>query len=226
MSKGYFVAGTDTGVGKTSITTGLMQAMLMKGVKVAGMKPIASGCDDHDGVIRSEDTEMIMAQASVDLDYDLVNPYRVIPPVSPNIGAKLDGLEISISHITQCYEQIAAKADVTLVEGVGGWMVPISDTETMEDVAKALNLPVILVVAIRLGCINHAILTANAIRASGLEIKAWVANMPDRNLVEIPQVINTLQDHINAPSLGIVPPFIGSSRPTAFSFLEPQLLLD
>lgn len=226
MAKGFFIAGTDTGVGKTSISAGLMQALLLEGRSVAPMKPIASGAVERGGKFYSEDAEILMAQSSVDLDYELVNPYCFEPPVSPNIAAKNAGVHIEPTHIYDAYQQISQRAEFTIVEGVGGWMVPISETHTMADIAEGIGLPVILVVALRLGCINHAYLTVESIQKKGLPIAAWVANMPDRSMQEVPQVVNTLQSIINAPSLGIIPPFIGSPRPTAFSFLQIQSLLD
>lgn len=200
-----FVTGTDTEVGKTRISTGLMAVLQQQGLKTAGMKPIASGCDWIDGQWQNEDALAMIAQSNVELPYATVNPFAFEPAIAPHIAAEQANLAISVSVIKRQFEAITGQADAVVVEGAGGWLVPLNKQQTMADLAVELNLPVVLVVAIKLGCINHALLSVEAIEQRGLKLAGWVANhLQQQN--ESAEIIATLKQHIAAPCLGTVPP--------------------
>jgi dethiobiotin synthetase len=201
MTQGYFVTGTDTEVGKTYSTVKLLEGWLAQGKSVAAMKPVASGCEiDGDGVWRNDDVTRL-TRVTGQTDLDLMNPYRFLPAISPHIAARQAGGEIELSTIVAHYRRLSATAEVVLVEGAGGWLAPLSDCLFMEDLARALALPVILVVGMRLGCINHALLSARAIAASGLTLSGWVANRVVPELSAYPDNLATLQQHLAAPML-------------------------
>ncbi|MTI63222.1 dethiobiotin synthase [Methylophaga sp.] len=204
IPKHVFVTGTDTEVGKTRISTGLMGLLRHQGVSVAGMKPVASGCHWIEGQWQNEDALAMIAQSNVSLPYSLINPYAFEPAIAPHIAAGRVNTEVSISDIKQQFERIKAVSDAVVVEGAGGWLVPLNQTETMADLAVALDLPVVLVVAIKLGCINHALLSVESIQQRGLKIAGWVANHLDEQ-GESAEIIETLKQHIAAPCLGVVP---------------------
>jgi dethiobiotin synthetase len=200
----FFVTGTDTEVGKTFISVGLIALLQSYGLKTAGMKPIASGCQLRDGQWQNEDALALIAQADVELPYTTVNPYAFEPAIAPHIAAEQAGVKVSVDHITACFETIRQQADAVVVEGAGGWLVPVNEQQTMADLAKRLDLPVVLVVAVRLGCINHALLSVAAIEQTGLKLAGWVANHTDEQPQSV-EIINSLQQRINAPCLGVVP---------------------
>jgi len=203
--QGYFVTGTDTEIGKTHAAVRLIRQWQQQGKKVVAMKPIASGCEVlADGRWVNDDVERLVA-ASGQTDRELMNPYRFLPAVSPHIAARQAGVTISLDTISAHYQKLAEQADMVLVEGAGGWFAPLSDNLFMRDLAWALHLPVILVVGMRLGCINHALLTVQAIEAAGLELAGWVANrvVPDQPAYE--DNLATLKAHIRAPLLLEIP---------------------
>lgn len=204
---GYFITGTDTGVGKTEITAALVRKLAGDGKQVIGMKPVASGCRLTPGGLRNEDAEQLLAASSVQADYELVNPYAFEPPIAPHLAARDAGTRIELERILDCYERLSDLADSVIVEGVGGWHVPLGRVITTEHLAKALNLPVILVVGMRLGCINHALLTADAVTAAGLSLVGWVANQVDPEMDRLSDNIESLRERIAAPMLGQVPFF-------------------
>ena len=204
MEQGFFITGTDTSVGKTWATVTLMHYFQAQGKTVVGMKPVASGCEWMDGKLRNEDALMLQNNASVTLDYELVNPYAYFQPVSPHLACEDNPVELN--KVVAVFNQIKQTADVVLVEGVGGWLVPLNHQgDDVQAMAKALNLPVILVVAIRLGCINHARLTYQAIKNSGLTCAGWLATHVDTQMLKQNENIETLQQLINAPLLGVLP---------------------
>jgi dethiobiotin synthetase len=199
---GIFITGTDTDVGKTTIALGFITALKDKGLRVGVMKPVSAGCEQTNDGLRNEDAVLLMQQASVDFPYEIVNPYAFEPAVAPHIAAAEVGVAIDIEVIRQCYFKIAEKVNVVVVEGAGGWLVPINENETMADVVKGLSLDVITVVGIRLGCLNHALLTSQSIDASGLNHKGWIANHLSPGTGRAKENINTLGDRIYAPCLG------------------------
>ena len=205
-NSGYFITGTDTDVGKTVITLGLMQYLQQQGKTVAAMKPVASGCEQTAEGLRNEDAVQLLQQSSICLDYELVNPYAFEPAIAPHIAAAQCGVRIEPEKIQQIYATLVEQADCVLVEGVGGWLVPLNDQLTMADLAVLLGLDAILVVGIELGCLNHALLTVAAIQSSGLKLAGWVANcLPSIQAEASSENINALKSMISEPLLGIVP---------------------
>lgn len=199
-----FVTGTDTDVGKTRISVALIELLQRQGKRVAAMKPIASGCEMTVDGLRNDDALQLRQQADVELPYELMNPYAFAPAIAPHIAAEQVGKVMDLLLIKQHFALIQQQSDAVVVEGAGGWLVPINQTATMADLAIKLNLPVILVVDIRLGCINHALLTAKAIASTGLKLQGWVANNVGRNSQSI-EIVETLTQRIWAPCLGYVP---------------------
>jgi dethiobiotin synthetase len=203
MARGWFVTGTDTGVGKTWVSQALIRAFAHTGQRVVGMKPVASGCSRTPQGLRSADAEALIAAGNVAVDYRDVNPYAFEVATAPHLAANSVGTQIQIEVIRDHYQRLATGADTLIVEGIGGWQVPISTTATMADVVQALSLPVILVVGLRLGAINHALLTQDAISARGCRLVGWVANALQ---TESPVgYLETLQDRLPVPLLGLVP---------------------
>ncbi|WP_127474867.1 dethiobiotin synthase [Sulfurivermis fontis] len=205
MSRGIFVTGTDTGVGKTWVSAGLMAALQRQGLRVLGMKPVAAGCEQTANGLRNEDALLLQRQGSHRVDYTVINPYAFAPPVAPHLAAAQAGRPIEMERIARHYQTLAAEADAVVVEGAGGWLVPLNERETMADLALHLDLEVVLVVGLRLGCISHALLTAEAIRNRGCRLTGWVANTLDLHMSKLPQNILSIQQRIDAPLLGVVP---------------------
>jgi len=204
MKRGCFVTGTDTGVGKTRTACALLTVFGQQlGCRAAAMKPVASGAIETPDGLRNPDALALQAAANVEVPYPDVNPYLFAPATAPHLAAAAVGAEISTDVISGCFARLAAHADVVVVEGAGGWLTPIGPRQSMADVAGLLGLPVILVVALRLGCINHAVLTAHAILAAGIPFAGWVENRiepdPDGVLEGYPQA---LAERISAPRLG------------------------
>ena len=203
--RGYFITGTDTDVGKTWVTAGLLQAINEQGLSTIAMKPVASGCKIIDDKLRNADAECLMQHMNTQAEYSDVNPYSYEPAIAPHIAANQVGEKIQLEKINQTAERLAKHADVILIEGVGGWAVPLNETQTVADLALELQLPIIMVVSIRLGCINHALLTEQSIRASGLILAGWVANMCDSTDVVKEENIHALQQRLNCPLLAQIP---------------------
>lgn len=199
-----FVTGTDTDVGKTRISLALIELLKKQGKQVAVMKPIASGCDLTIDGLRNDDALQLRKQANVDLPYELINPYAFEPAIAPHLAAEYVDIAIELAVIKNNFDLIQQQSDAVVVEGAGGWLVPINSTETIADLAIHLDLPVILVVNIRLGCINHALLTINAIESTGLKLQGWVANNFGQSPESI-EIVETLTQRIWAPCLGYVP---------------------
>jgi dethiobiotin synthetase len=202
--KGFFITGTDTGVGKTRITLAVMRALQLQGLRIAGMKPVASGCEMTAEGMRNDDALLLQNYASERSPYDVINPYAFAPPIAPHLAAARCGVTIEFTRIIAGYQQLAAASDGVVVEGAGGWLVPLNDAQTIADLAIALNLPVILVIAIRLGCINHALLTVQAIRASGCVLVGWVANHVTPADAQSADIISSIHERIAAPLLAEV----------------------
>lgn len=204
-ARGYFVTGTDTGVGKTLVAAGLLHAFAVRGLRAVGMKPVAAGCEWRDGVAYWDDAEQLRSAANVDAARALVNPYRFEAAIAPHIAAAQAGVTIRLDVIAEACEALQAQADVVIVEGAGGFRVPLNDHQDMADLARKLSLPVILVVGMRLGCINHALLSAEAIRQAGLPLAGWVANRIDPAMAHFDASRATLEQRLKAPLLGVVP---------------------
>jgi dethiobiotin synthetase len=204
MTRAYLVVGTDTGVGKTYVSSALVRHFVSAGFKAAGMKPIASGCDEVDGQYINEDVTALMQASNVNAPLDTVNPYRFFPAIAPHIAAQQAGVAINTDVIFAAYQQLSTLADRVVVEGAGGFLVPLNAHQTLADMAVQLNIPVILVVGMRLGCINHALLTIEAIKARGLTLAGWVANQVDPEMAMFEQNLQTLAQRIPAPCLSVV----------------------
>lgn len=201
----YFITGTDTGVGKTWVTLALMKAMQDKGKAVVGMKPVASGCQNTSAGLRNDDAVRILEQSNQALNYETVNPYALERAVAPHIAAELMGVVIDIEKIAGEFSALKKEADSVVVEGIGGWCVPLSENIMLADVVNRLNLPVILVVGLRLGCINHALSTIRAIEADGVRLHGWITSQLDPGYACLKETMTTLQTHISAPLLGSLP---------------------
>ncbi|MBI1731738.1 MAG: dethiobiotin synthase [Gammaproteobacteria bacterium] len=200
-----FVTGTDTGVGKTWVSAGLMHGLSATGLRVAGMKPVASGCRKSRRGPRNDDAEILRSLASIPVDYALVNPVPLPEPIAPHIAAARAGVVIDMDAIRAAFRQLQARADAVVVEGIGGWRVPLSEARSTADLVRELGLPAVLVVGLRLGCINHALLSVESIAASAVTLAGWVANhlLPDYS--EGAETVNYLSERIAAPLIGVVP---------------------
>jgi dethiobiotin synthetase len=203
MSKAWFVTGTDTEVGKTAISCALLMAAAAAGLRTAAVKPVAAGCDDNG---HNDDALQLLECMTEPLDYAQVNPVALEAAIAPHLAAEREGRRLQAGRLAGiCRGVMLGKADFVLVEGAGGWRVPINPRETLADLAVQLQYGVILVVGMRLGCINHALLTAEAIRRDGLELVGWVANQPGERMICHEENLDTLQRLLPAPLLGDVP---------------------
>ncbi len=204
MKSGYFITGTDTGVGKTLIASALVHQFAQSGLKSIGMKPVAAGCELVNGELISEDVTRLIAASNVTAPLAQLNPYAFAPAVAPHIAAKQAGVEIELTTIQEAYQALAQNADIVIVEGVGGFCVPLGDGMNTTDLAQALNLPIILVVGMRLGCLNHALLTVEAIQARSLILAGWIANQIDPQMAAFEENLDTLKQRIPAPCVATV----------------------
>ncbi|MDR3412686.1 MAG: dethiobiotin synthase [Formivibrio sp.] len=197
----FFITGTDTDAGKTVATCQLLRAFVVQGFRSIGMKPVASGCEWRQGELCNGDVARHATAGSVHAPLEWVSPYRFEPPISPHLAARQAGMPIDLDHLVECAAQLEQLSDVLLIEGAGGWLAPLSDEACMEDLAVRLNAPVILVVGMRLGCLNHAFLTARAIMQSGLPFAGWIANRIDPDMDCYAENLACLRKDISAPCL-------------------------
>jgi dethiobiotin synthetase len=203
--RGLFITGTDTGVGKTLVTAALLRALAGLGMRVLAMKPVAAGAELRDGIWVNEDVALLRAAAEVDVPADLINPYLFREAVAPHIAAERKGVRIELPRIVDAFERLCGQADWVLVEGVGGFLVPLGPQQDMADLAMALGLPVVLVVGMRLGCLNHALLSAEAIQRRGLTLAGWVANRIDPDMAAYDESLASLAERLPAPLLAEFP---------------------
>jgi dethiobiotin synthetase len=201
MTEGYFVTGTGTGVGKTLVSCALLHAFALCGKTAVGMKPIASGSGDG----RGTDLELLAAASTVTAPSELLNPYALIQPIAPHIAAQQAGIEIDVATIHKSWLKLKTIADVVIVEGIGGFLVPLNDHQDGGDMARALGLPVVLVVGMQLGCLNHALLTARVVRAAGLVLAGWVANRIDPQMAAFDENVLALEQRLDCPLLAVLP---------------------
>lgn len=203
--RAVFIAGTDTGIGKTHAACALIHALRNAGLGVAGMKPVASGCDDTAAGLRNEDA-LALQQASSPpvMDYSTINPVAMREPLSPHLAAQRDGVTIALPPMRAAFEQLLDSQDRVVVEGVGGWMVPLAPGLDASEIARAWRLPVILVVGLRLGCLSHARLTARAIVDDGCELLGWIGNRIDPQMAAVEENLATLDNLLPAPCLGVL----------------------
>ena len=202
---GCFVTGTDTGVGKTLVSAALLHTLARHHARVVGMKPVAAGLVQQGGEWVSEDALALRAASSVVVPPTLDNPVMLPEPLSPHLAAARAGRRVGVAELVASHQELRRFADVVLVEGSGGWRVPLNEDETLADLAVALARPVVLVVGLRLGCLNHALLTAQAVRADGLHLAGWVANTVDPAMTCRDENIATLRLRLGAPLLGVLP---------------------
>jgi dethiobiotin synthetase len=203
--KGFFVTGTDTGVGKTLVAAALTRALAAHGLRVAVMKPIASGSDPTPEGPRNSDALTLMAAANVTAPYEVVNPYCFLPPISPHIAAREARVEIDLTLLRSRFHSLASASDCVVVEGAGGWLAPLSDTATMADLAAALSLPVLLTIGLRLGCLNHALLTRESLATRGTPFAGWIANAIDPHFDRVAENLAALTARLGAPPLARIP---------------------
>ncbi|MBU1691178.1 MAG: dethiobiotin synthase [Gammaproteobacteria bacterium] len=205
MKKAYFITGTDTGVGKTLVACALLQAFIKQGKKAVGMKPVVAGSMETPAGLCYEDVENLLAAGNVAAPRELINPYALTLSIAPHIASAQMGVDIRLEKIEQSCLKLREMAEVVVVEGVGGFMVPLNDREDTADMAQLLGLPVIMVVGLRLGCLNHALLSAQEIRRRGLTLAGWVANKIDPDMLFAQDNIVALEQRLKAPLIGTVP---------------------
>ncbi|GGD60122.1 dethiobiotin synthase [Caballeronia grimmiae] len=221
-----FVAGTDTEIGKTFVSAALLHGFARAGLRAAAMKPIASGAAERDGVLHNDDADQLDAAANVALPPGIRTPFMMREPIAPHIAAAREGIALDIGRIVEAHRFAVTQADIVVVEGVGGFRVPLDDTHDTADLAVALNVPVVLVVGMRLGCISHALLTVEAIASRGLTLAGWVANRVDPNMLYPDENIRTLEQLIDAPLIGVIPHLAPADASRAADHLDARLLLD
>jgi dethiobiotin synthetase len=205
MNRGVFIAGTDTGIGKSVVSATLLAAVNAGGRRAVGMKPVASGCRQTPQGLRNEDAELLIAHSAGAPDYALVNPVALPEAIAPHLAAKHSGVDIRLDPVDAAFAALSTNYDFVVVEGVGGWMVPLSDTLMQADLVRALDLPVILVVGLRLGCLNHAQLSARAIVGDGCHLAGWIANRVDPQMDCVEENLATLRTRLPVRCLGVLP---------------------
>ena len=219
-----FVTGTDTEIGKSLVSSALLHILSQRGERAIGMKPVAAGAQWRDDAWHNEDVDQLAAASSIALPQSLTAPYLLRTPAAPHIAAALDQVNIQPAHILNCYQQLRTQASAIVVEGVGGFVVPLNPDYDTADLAQQLQLPVILVVGLRLGCINHALLTQQAILARGLPLMGWVANTVDPDMAFAQDNIAALKARIRTPLLGHIPRLSEPSAALAAQFIDPDLV--
>ena len=206
--KGYFITGTDTGVGKTICAAGLLAAFNQQGLSTIAMKPVASGCEQTPAGLRNEDAVLLMQHMTATASYAEVNPYTFIPPMAPHLAARRENITINSNVLVEQAKQLSSRADRIVIEGAGGWLAPLNETQSFADLAMQFEIPVILVVGIRLGCLNHALLTVENMQQRGVRIAGWIANaglIETDDCLDIEENIASLVTRISAPLLGTLP---------------------
>ncbi|HEN8711991.1 MULTISPECIES: dethiobiotin synthase [Pseudomonas] len=225
MSQAYFIAGTDTDVGKTTIAAGLLHAARLQGLSTLGAKPVASGCTVTTKGLRNADAQALIDESTLKLPYEAINPFAFEPAIAPHVAAREAGVTLEVPALLQAMRHVLDQgADFTLVEGAGGWRVPLSGHANLSDLAIALKLPVILVVGVRLGCINHALLSAEAIARDGLQLAGWVANVIDPRTSRLEENLASLAERLPAPCLGRVPKLKQATADAVAEHLQLDLL--
>lgn len=214
-----FVTGTDTEIGKTLVASALVHLQAQQGIRVAAMKPVAAGAEWRDGRWCNEDVDALAASVSVQLPAHITTPCLFKTPAAPHLAASMEQGQIDPAHILLCFEQVKAQSEAVVVEGVGGFRVPLTDSYDTADLAKDLALPVVLVVGMRLGCINQALLTAEAIEARGLKMMGWVANSVDAHMLFPQENIAAIAQRIKTPLLGSIPRLAQANAASAAAYL-------
>ncbi len=226
MKNTYFITGTDTGVGKTLVTAALLHLAGQQGLKAFGLKPVAAGCEVTAEGLRNDDAQLLQAHSSVKLPYEQVNPIALRAAKAPHIAAADENRRLSLDRLVGlCRGTLMQPADLRLIEGAGGWRVPLNDFEHLSSLPLQLKTPVILVVGLRLGCLNHALLTAEAIQRDGLPLAGWVANGIDPQMESVEENLSALRRCISAPCLGVVPAFREVRVEKAAGYLSVERLI-
>lgn len=220
MARGFFVTGTDTGVGKTLAASALLHAFGARGLATAGMKPVASGAHATPDGLRNDDALALMAAATVALPYEVVNPYCFEPAIAPHIAAADVGVRIDLGALIMNYLQVVSQCDVAVVEGAGGWLAPLDEEAPFAAIPAVLSLDVILVVGLRLGCLNHALMTAESIERYGSRAVAWIGSVIDPGMARLDDNVATLRSRLAMPCLGIVPHLADATAAAAAHFLD------
>lgn len=222
----FFITGTDTDVGKTLVSMALLQLARESNLSTAAVKPVAAGCSQSTDGLRNNDALALQSIITAALAYDEINPIALEPAIAPHIAANNIACVLSVKSLAEKCEQVFQKNyDFVLVEGAGGWRVPLNATETLADLAALLRIPVVLVVGLKLGCINHALLTLEAIRNDGLVVSGWVANQIDKNMAVVGENVETLVQRLPCPFLGHIPFLDNPSAASASRFLDIKKLL-
>jgi len=203
VTPALFVTGTDTGVGKTRVAAALCRGLAARGIRVAAMKPVASGCALTPEGLRNEDALTLLAAMNVRARYSDVNPYAFAPAIAPHIAAREAGVDIDFNVLDRAYERLRMQSQALIVEGAGGWLAPLDSSRAFADLAVHWRMDVVLVVGMRLGCLNHALLTAESIERRGLRLRGWVANSIDPKFERLPENMSSLEGRMAAPCLGI-----------------------
>ena len=214
---GFFVTGTDTEVGKTLVAGALIDLLKEKYARVAAFKPVVAGLSLHDGVLANEDILALAQVTSAEQTHEEICPYALKMPAAPHLVADLENMDINLEHIRNSFVRCQNMADAIVVEGAGGFYVPLKASYGFADFAKEINLPVVMVVAMRLGCINHALLTAKAIESEGLKLAGWVANTMGQAMPLLEENIKTLQERLPGEFLGTLPPLSSDEAVTPYS---------
>ncbi len=226
MIDAFFIAGTDTDVGKTVASKAILDALNMKGLRTAAYKPIAAGSEDKGDGVQNSDAIHLRSVANVELSYDEVNPYALLLPTSPHIAAAAENIVIDYSVLSKGLASLKAKSDIVLVEGAGGWRVPVSKSDCLSTWVQQEKLPVVLVVGIKLGCLSHAMLTAEAIKHDGLDIVGWVANRVNPGTEHYADIIEMLEDKMPAPKLGEIPYMPSIKRKSMGKYINLDFLME
>lgn len=225
MAKTFFVTGTDTDAGKTLVACALLSLAKRSGLTTAAVKPVAAGCEKVGDSLRNADALALQAQCNPALLYEQINPVAFLPAIAPHIAAQQSGREITVNRLVGlCRGVTYGRAALTVIEGAGGWRVPLNTRETLADLARELNHPIILVVGMKLGCINHALLTYEAIVRDGLVVAGWVANCVQPHMDVLEQNLATLIQRLPAPCLGVVPHLTPATAEAAAEHLNLSLL--
>ena len=226
MPNAYFITGTGTDVGKTLVASGLLAAAKKQGLSTVGMKPVAAGCEDTSDGLRNDDALQLLAQSSLGVSYEQVNPVALEPGIAPHIAAGEAGRRLSADRLAGFYRGLMMqRPDFAVIEGAGGWRVPLNERETFADLAKCLQLPVVLVVGMELGCINHALLTAEAIQRDGLKLAGWVANQIFADMDRYQANLETLQRWIPCPMIAEIPFLSKAKAEEVVEFIKLDSLL-
>lgn len=206
MSQGFFITGTDTGVGKTTFAYHLLTQLKERGYSSTALKPLSSGCDQTMDGLRNPDALLLQKASTIQLPYDSLNPFAFELPIAPHIAAHNLGIELSVDKIMKaCERGLNSSANYIIIEGAGGFAVPLNSRETTADLAKAFGFPIILVVGLRLGCLNQSLLTYEAIQKTGLTLAGWLGNLIENNMMELEANIAFLKETLKSPFLGIYP---------------------